>query len=215
MPDWTLLLNGVVIGIVVAAPIGPVNLICIRRTLAYGRTNGFLSGLGAAAGDGLFALVAAFGLTALSSLIIAVGPWVQAAGGVFLIGLGIHTFFHDPRTDADVDLKSRGKLLSAVAATFVLTITNPATMLAFIAIFGGVGGLVTENPSMMTAAMLVLAVFTGSTLWWLAVTMTVGLLRHRMTDRMLVVINRVSGILIIGFGLVVLGRLAWTLAISS
>ena len=211
MLDWYLIANGIVIGIVVAAPIGPVNLICIRRTLAYGRTNGFVSGLGAAAGDGLFAVVAAFGLTALSSVILSMGDWFQAAGGVFLIGLGLHTFFHDPRADADVDVKTTGRLASAIAATFVLTVTNPATMLAFIAIFGGVGGLVTENPSLITASFLVLAVFLGSTLWWLGVTMTVGLLRDRMTDQTLILINRVSGVLIIAFGLVVLGRLAWNI----
>ena len=81
MPDWYLILNGVLIGIVVAAPIGPVNLICIRRTLAYGRTNGFVSGLGAAIGDAVFATVAAFGLTALSTTLVAVGDWLQAIGG--------------------------------------------------------------------------------------------------------------------------------------
>lgn len=156
-------------------------------------------------------MVAAFGLTALSSFIVSVGDWVQAAGGVFLIGLGLHTYFHDPREDGDVDVKSSGKLASAVTATFILTVTNPATMLAFIAIFGGVGGLVTENPSMVTASFLVLAVFLGSTLWWLGVTMGVGLLRDRMTDQTLILINRISGVLIICFGLAVLGRLAWSI----
>lgn len=209
MLDWLLIVNGVIIGIVVAAPIGPVNLICIRRTLAFGRTNGFVSGLGAAIGDGLFATVAAFGLTAASAFIIAAGDWFQAIGGLFLIGLGVHTYFHDPREDGEVDVRSGGKLASAVSATFLLTITNPATMLAFIAIFGGVGGLVAENPSMMAASALVVAVFVGSSLWWLGVTMFVGLLRHRMTDQTLILINRISGVLIAVFGLVVLGRLLW------
>lgn len=207
MPDWYLILNGVLIGIVVAAPIGPVNLICIRRTLAYGRTNGFVSGLGAAIGDAIFAAVAAFGLTAAASLLMMFGDWLQAVGGVFLIALGIHTYLNKPADNEAVNAKTSGKLAAAVLATFVLTITNPATMLGFVAIFGGVGGLVTTEPSMLTAGLLVIAVFLGSSLWWLGVTMTVGLLRDRMTDQTLVLINRVSGGLIISFGIFILIRL--------
>lgn len=212
MENWHLILNGLIIGVVVAAPIGPVNLICIRRTLAFGRTNGFVSGLGAALGDGLFAIVAAFGLTAASSFIIAVGDWFQLAGGLFLIGLGVHTFRHDPAHDSDVSFKSGERLAAAVSATFLLTITNPATMLAFVAIFGGVGGLVTEDASMIMAGVLVGAVFLGSALWWLGVTMFVGMFRDRMTDQTLLIINHISGVIIIGFGLAVLGRLIWNLA---
>ncbi|MGD1933521.1 MAG: LysE family translocator [Candidatus Phaeomarinobacter sp.] len=209
MPDWYLILNGVLIGIVVAAPIGPVNLICIRRTLAYGRTNGFVSGLGAAAGDAVFAIIAAFGLTAASSLLITVGDWLQAIGGLFLVGLGIHTFLSRPVDNETVSTNAKSKLTAAIVATFVLTITNPATMLGFIAIFGGVGGLVTTEPSLLTATLLVVAVFLGSALWWLGVTMTVGMVRHRMTDQTLILINRVSGVLIVSFGLFVLGRLVY------
>ncbi len=207
MPDWYLILNGVLIGIVVAAPIGPVNLICIRRTLAYGRTNGFVSGLGAAVGDALFAAVAAFGLTAASSLVVTFGDVLQAVGGVFLVGLGIHTFLSKPADTDTVRTSTRSNLIAAVLATFVLTITNPATMLGFVAIFGGVGGLVTTEPGLITAAFLVVAVFIGSALWWLGVTMTVGLLRGGMTEQHLFMINRVSGVLIVLFGVFILGRL--------
>jgi len=207
MSDWYLMLNGVLIGIVVAAPIGPVNLICIRRTLAYGRTNGFVSGLGAAVGDAVFAAIAAFGLTAAFALLTTFGVWLQVIGGVFLIALGIHTFFHKPADNPDVVSKSTGKLARAMLATFVLTITNPATMLGFVAIFGGVEGLITVNSSMASAGMLVAAVFLGSALWWLGVAMSVGMLRHRMTDEMLVLFNHISGILIASFGVFVLGRL--------
>ncbi|WP_043948534.1 LysE family translocator [Candidatus Phaeomarinobacter ectocarpi] len=209
MPDWYLVLNGVLIGIVVAAPIGPVNLICIRRTLAYGRLNGFLSGLGAAVGDAVFAIVAAFGLTAAASMLVSVGDWLQAFGGIFLIALGIHTYLSKPADNDTVATNTSSKLAAAVLATFVLTITNPATMLGFVAIFGGVGGLVTTEPSLLTATLLVAAVFIGSALWWLGVTMTVGLLRHRMTDQTLILINRVSGVLIVSFGLFVIGRLIY------
>lgn len=207
MPDWYLILNGVLIGIVVAAPIGPVNLICIRRTLAYGRTNGFVSGLGAAVGDALFAAVAAFGLTAASSLVVTFGDVLQAVGGVFLVGLGIHTFLSKPADTDTVRTSTRSNLIAAVLATFMLTITNPATMLGFVAIFGGVGGLVTTEPGLITATLLVVAVFIGSALWWLGVTMTVGLLRGGMTEQHLFMINRVSGVLIVLFGVFILGRL--------
>ncbi|MFP3944093.1 MAG: LysE family translocator [Alphaproteobacteria bacterium] len=213
MPENVVLMAaGLMIGVVVAAPVGPVNLICIRRTLAFGRLNGFLSGTGAALGDGLFALVVAFGLTAVSSFLDGWDAWILTVGGLLLIGMGIHTYFANPRACAnaqDTRLptgKRGGNLLSAFASTFLLTITNPATMAGFVALFSGLG-LGGEEMSYGRAALLVTAVIAGSALWWLAVTAFTGRFKGKLKLSTLQLINRVSGMAIGSFGIFVLGRM--------
>jgi threonine/homoserine/homoserine lactone efflux protein len=212
MPENVVLMAaGLMIGVVVAAPVGPVNLICIRRTLAFGRLNGFLSGTGAALGDGVFALVVAFGLTAVSGILEGWEAWILSIGGVLLIGMGVHTYFANPRPlagAADSRLPTReqgGGLLSAFASTFLLTITNPATMAGFVALFSGLG-LGGETMSYGRAALLVSAVIAGSALWWLAVTAFTGRFKGKLSLRTLQLINRVAGVAIGSFGIFVLGR---------
>ncbi|ABS62377.1 Lysine exporter protein (LYSE/YGGA) [Parvibaculum lavamentivorans DS-1] len=206
MIDFGLVANGVAIGVAVAAPIGPVNLIVIRRTLRYGWLNGFLSGGGAAAGDAIFAAIAAFGLTAAVDFVIRFETVLQFIGGFFLIGLGLRTWFAQPHFGDEAPISISGAMAGVFAATFVLTITNPATMLGFIAIFGGLAGLADAGEDYGHAATIVLAVMAGSILWWASVSGFVSLFRHRMNDRVLVIVNRVSGALIGLFGLIVLAR---------
>ena len=208
MIDFGLAANGVAIGVAVAAPIGPVNLIVIRRTLRYGWLNGFLSGGGAAAGDAIFAAIAAFGLTAAVDFVISFETVLQFIGGFFLIGLGLRTWFARPHFGDEEPVNASGAMAAVFAATFVLTITNPATMLGFIAIFGGIAGLAAAGEDYGHAATIVLAVMSGSILWWASVSGFVSLFRHRMNDRMLVIVNRVSGVLIFGFGILILARVA-------
>lgn len=208
MIDFGLAANGVAIGVAVAAPIGPVNLIVIRRTLRYGWLNGFLSGGGAAAGDAIFAAIAAFGLTAAVEFVISFETVLQFVGGFFLIGLGLRTWFAQPHFGDEAPINISGAMAGVFAATFVLTITNPATMLGFIAIFGGIAGLADAGEDYGHAATIVLAVMSGSILWWASVSGFVSLFRRRMNDRMLVVVNRVSGALIFGFGVLILARVA-------
>ena len=142
--DIFLLGPGIVIGLVVAAPIGPVNLICIRRTLQYGSLNGFVSGLGAALGDGMFAIVTGFGLTAIAQLIEGLSTALQLAGGILLVCFGLYTYFAKPPSGLRSQMRAEGKgrptLARAMASTFALTITNPATLLGFTAMFTGLGG---------------------------------------------------------------------------
>lgn len=216
MIDPGLVASGVAIGVAVAAPIGPVNLIVIRRTLRFGWLNGFLSGGGAAAGDAIFAAIAAFGLTAAMDFVIRIETVLQIVGGLFLIGLGLRTWFAHPHF-AEEDVPgvpaSAGSVQAAAMAkvivtTFVLTITNPATMLGFIAIFGGVAGLASAGDDYAHAATVVFSVMVGSILWWVGVSGFVSLFRQSMNDRLLVIVNRVSGGLIVSFGIVVLGRVA-------
>lgn len=178
MNFFILFVAGMVIGFLVAAPIGPVNLICIRRTLAYGPLNGFFSGLGGAAGDGIFAAISAFGLTAISYLIQGYATPLKLVGGIMLIAFGIHNFraeVTDPQ-GCPVNLREKGSstLWTAIASTFVLTITNPATLIGFAAVFAGLGALAGGEATFFAAAVTVLGVIAGSASWWFAVTTITG-----------------------------------------
>lgn len=212
MIDYALLiLSGLAIGIIVAAPIGPVNLICIRRTLAFGPINGFLSGLGAALGDTVFGIVTAFGLTAIAQLIRGFYVPLQIMGGGMLVGFGLHTFFAKPeKRDLDqVQSSDMGAstLVGAIASTFALTITNPATLFGFAALFAGLGSLIGEKPRFVEAAVLVGGVAAGSVAWWFAVTAIVSLFHRNIDDRAMKWINHAMGAAITLFGLAVLGNL--------
>jgi threonine/homoserine/homoserine lactone efflux protein len=213
MSGWnqvSLIGPGILFGLFAAAPIGPVNLICIRRTLQYGSINGFVSGLGAAMGDGLFAIVTGFGLTAIAQLISGLSTALQLAGGILLVFWGLYTYFskppkpYDPKCETTAaKAKAPSSILRAMASTFALTITNPATLLAFTAMFTARGGL---DPSFVSAAFVVGGVILGSTLWWLTLTFVVGQLHARIDDKIMRVINHSTGLLVAAFGLVVLGH---------
>ncbi len=201
-----LALGGMVIGVMVAAPVGPVNLICIRRTLAFGRLNGFLSGTGAALGDGVFAIVVAFGLTAASSLIQGYFPLLKTLGGILLLGIGWQIYFSNPQPFVNApdsslpDRRYGGGLVSAVVSTFLLTVTNPATMGGFMALFAALfswlGSGFTENLSYGTAAILAVSVIVGSSLWWAMLAGVMGMFKDRFSFRQLQLLNRGSGLLI-------------------
>ncbi len=211
--DYILLaFSGILIGLFVAAPIGPVNLICIRRTLAFGPLNGFMSGLGAAAGDTVFAIVTSFGLTAVAQLIKGYASYIELVGGVLLIYFGVHTYYAkvEARLVDKLAAKEKGasSLFRAMASTFALTITNPATLFGFAVFIAGLGGLAGGHPSLLNASFVVLGVAAGSTLWWLVLTTLVGLFHATITDRTMALINRISGIVIAGAGIAVLANLA-------
>lgn len=205
-----LISTGIVIGVVVAAPIGPVNLICIRRTLAYGPLNGFFSGLGAALGDGIFAIVTAFGLTAISQLIEGFSTPLRLLGGVMLLGFGIHIFRSDVSLLRDAEgVSSRengsSSLVRTIASTLALTITNPATLFGFTALFTGLGSLAGGRATFLDAALTVLGVITGSTIWWFTLTTFVGIFHKHIDTGVMRNINHVFGVAVTGFGVIVLG----------
>jgi threonine/homoserine/homoserine lactone efflux protein len=133
-----ILIQGIIIGFSVAAPIGPIGVLCIRRTLAEGRVLGLVSGLGAASADGIYGLIAAFGLTAISDILIDQQHLLRLVGGVFLVVLGVRTLLTKPAEDA-ARIEQRSGLIGAFLSTFLLTLTNPLTILAFLAIFAGLG----------------------------------------------------------------------------
>ncbi|MBI1800003.1 MAG: LysE family transporter [Chloroflexi bacterium] len=200
--EMALVLNGLIIGFAIAAPVGPIGVLCIRRTLADGRVTGLLCGLGAATADALYACVAGFGLTAVSSLRVSQQWVLRVSGGAFLLYLGIRTFAGKPaRTAAQA---SGAGLMGAYLSTLALTLTNPATIITFAVIFAGLGVAQEARGNYAAAAMLVLGVFFGSALWWLILSGGVSLLQSRFTPQNLRWVNRLSGAVIAGLGLIAL-----------
>jgi len=190
-------LRGLIIGFSIAAPVGPIGLLCIRRTLSEGRLAGFLSGMGAASADMFYGAVAAFGLEAAQDILIGQSNWLRIVGGIFLLYLGVRTFFSKP-VEATLEHGTTG-LLGAYLTTFFLTITNPITILSFIAIFAGLR-LGETGSHYLSASMMVLGVFLGSASWWLILSLGVGLLRKRLAPSLLSWVNRMAGVIIFTFG---------------
>lgn len=189
-----LFLRAFIIGISIAAPVGPIGVLCIRRTLANGKSAGFVSGLGAASADMVYGAIAAFGLSAITNLLVENAIWLRIIGGIFLLYLGIKTFLEKPSDK--VAQAAQGNLLSMYTSTFFLTITNPMTIISFAAIFAGTMlGQATGSPFVMVAG-----VFTGSAVWWLGLSFGVGILRERLTQTHMAWINRISGAIIVAFG---------------
>lgn len=203
-----LLVRGLALGFAIAAPVGPIGVLCIRRTLADGRLIGFVSGLGAATADAFYGAVAAFGLTVVANLLVGQHIWVRLIGGLFLCYLGLRILLRRPATQpaqtAPVPVAHRG-LAGAYISTLALTLTNPATILTFAAIFAGLGLAGTAGHA--GAALLVLGVFLGSALWWLILSGGVALLRARFTARAMRAVNLVSGLLLLGFAALALASL--------
>ena len=201
--DTSLLVRGLIIGFSIAAPVGPIGVLCINRTLVQGRPAGLLSGLGAASADAMYGLVAAFGLTAISAFLLDQQDWLKMGGGLFLLFLGLRTLTaRTQNTPEQISPKNRG-LLAAYGSTFLLTLANPATILSFVAIYAGLG-LAGANGDYRQASTLVLGVFVGSAIWWLLLSAGVSLFRSKLNLRRLRWVNRLSGLIIGGFGLLVL-----------
>lgn len=187
--------KGLVIGFSIAAPVGPIGLLCIRRALADGRWAGFASGLGAATADALYGVVAAMGLGALTTLLLEYQRWLQLGGGLFLVYLGVSTLRGGPQ-QAAVGAKHSPNLASAYLSTLILTLANPMTILAFLGIFAGLGG----SAGTGSAGWLVAGVFLGSAAWWLLLSATAGWMGAKLQRGGLRWINLASGALIAGFG---------------
>src|SRR5436190_19430342 len=199
--DASLLLKGLLIGFSIAAPVGPIGVLCIRRTLAQGRAAGLISGLGAASADAVYGCIAGFGLTFISGMLISQQSWLKLLGGAFLCYLGIRTLLAQP---AERAAAAGGMgLAGAYTSTFFLTLTNPTTILSFVAVFAGLG-LASMGGDYAAAAVLVLGVFAGSALWWLLLSGGVGLFRASFDPRAMRWVNRISGGVITAFGVLAL-----------
>jgi threonine/homoserine/homoserine lactone efflux protein len=191
------LLEGIGLGFLIAAPVGPIGLLCIRRTLAQGRIVGLMTGLGAAAADALYAAVAAFGLTSVSQFLIHQQALVRLTGGLFLCYLGLRTLLAQPQQVANNGFSQSS--FAALVSTFLLTLTNPLTIISFAAVLAGLG-IVAQNHEYLSATWLVAGVFLGSAFWWFLLSGGVSLFRSRFNEKALKWINRITGFLLLLFG---------------
>jgi threonine/homoserine/homoserine lactone efflux protein len=200
----SLLLKGMTIGISVAAPVGPIGLLCIRRSMADGARAGFICGLGAASADAIYALVGGFAMTAVARWLVQEKPWFGLLGGLFLIYLGLRTI---TAMGGDQATASRRGALSAYGSTLLLTLANPMTIMSFAAVFAGLG---LANYS--AAAVLVGGVFAGSALWWLLLSGVVARARRHISAGRMRIIKRVCGAIIVAFGCYAIAAARFTVA---
>ena len=191
-------LKGIIIGFSMAVPVGPIGIMCIRKTLNDGRLRGLMIGLGAATADLLYACVAAFGLTVVSNAIVTERTWIRLVGGLFLLFLGVRTFLAHP-VDPKVPVNSSGLLRSYLSTGF-LTLTNPTTIFAFIAVFAALG--LGNELNIVSASTLVIGVFIGSGLWFLFLGSGVIFFRMKLDITGLRWVNRIAGVLIIISGVI-------------
>lgn len=194
--------KGLAFGFVLAATVGPMWVLCLRRTLAYGAPTGFASGMGIAVADGFYGAVAAFGLTAVSGFLLAHGFWIGLAGAAFLFTLGVKTLLSRPVAEGEI--AKPASLGAAFTSTLALTLANPPTILAFAAIFAGLG--LAASADYRAAALVTAGVFLGSAGWWVILAAGAGALRGRLGPRVLRAINVVSGLTILAFA-------AWQVAL--
>ncbi|MDX2165374.1 MAG: LysE family transporter [Gammaproteobacteria bacterium] len=200
MTELFLLLKGCLIGLAIAAPIGPMSILCMQRTLHENFRLGFLTGIGIALADGTYGLVAGLGITAISNFLIHYHLWITRLGGLFLIYLGIK-FMLLPSILKLKPNKSALSSLHACTTAYALTITNPSTIIIFTAIFAGLG-IGTIHTSITHALSLVLGIILGSTSWWLAFCTGLVLIRKKLNPKIIKIINVISGFVLMGFGIV-------------
>jgi threonine/homoserine/homoserine lactone efflux protein len=186
MMESGLFFKGFIIGFSIAAPVGPIGILCIQRTLAGGNVQGLITGLGAATADAIYGFIAAFGLTFISNFLVEQSIWIRLIGGLFLCYLGIKAFLSKPQSP--VRSVANRNTISSYGTTFLLTLTNPMTILFFAGVFAGLG-MVNES------------IQYGSGAWWLILSSATGILRNKINERKLAWVNKISGFVILAFGL--------------
>lgn len=200
-----LVLAGIGIGVLMAAPIGPVNVLVIQRAVAGGFWAGLAAGIGAVLGDGLLAAIAAFSVTAISDAMSAYSGWIQCVGGLLLIGFGLTLLFARPALTIPVGEKSHLlEHMGIIPQTFFLAVTNPGAILGMAAMIGGLGSLIGGLNTYPEALLLVASVMGGSLLWWLGLAELIATIRHKLTEARLKLINRIAGAVLFVFGLILL-----------
>jgi threonine/homoserine/homoserine lactone efflux protein len=196
-----LLFKSMVLGLSIAAPVGPISILCIRRTVVDGRVAGLACGLGAAAADAVYGALGGFALGSISAWLVRGHTWIALAGCAFLLYVGAKIFCSSA---SDTAASSNGNATSAFFSTFALALASPLTILLFAAAFAGMsGGFVGYDGVLIMLA----GTFVGSAAWWVALTSVVGAARGRLSPRMFLAINRASGLLLVGFGLYTLAQL--------
>lgn len=209
LPNPLIIPVGVIIGILVSAPVGPVNVLCIQRAIERGFWGGIAAGLGAMLGDGLIALCAALGVGAISGAVQYHRMTIQVLGGSVLVAFGLQLSLAAPRfmplATEEGHRETLRDFVWDIPQTFLLTITNPGAVLGLFAIFGGVSTFV-EVEGYVDALTIVAAVMGGSFLWWFSLSNLIGRFRHLLNERRLRLINQVTGFLLLGFGVLLVGE---------
>jgi threonine/homoserine/homoserine lactone efflux protein len=200
--DISFFVRGMVIGLSIAAVVGPMSVLCMQRTVRSGLLYGLVSGLGIATADGIYGSIAAFGLTVISTFLVNQQLWIRLIGGLFLVYLGIKSLLTKPSERAAAASKA-SNFLAAYVSTLLLTLTNPLTILSFAVVFAGIG-LGGNKNSISSAVLVVWGVFLGSALWWCILTGGISLLRGKFSPTWLLWINRISGGVIALFGVLAL-----------
>ncbi|MGA1980686.1 MAG: LysE family transporter [Sedimentisphaerales bacterium] len=198
--DASIFFKGLVVGFLISTPVGPIGLLCIQRTLSEGKIHGLVSGLGAATADAIFGLIAALGLTFISNFLEEKQLWLRLFGGLFLCYLGVRTFLSKPAETSSAGTPSH---IGNYGSTFLLAFTNPITILVFIAVFAGLS-VVSSGTHYFSVGLAVAGVFIGSGLWWVMLCGAAGILHGKISYGILTGLNRISGIIITVFGLVIL-----------
>lgn len=204
--DFALFFKALVIGLSIAAPVGPIGLLCIQRTLAHGRAIGFFSGLGAALADAFYGAIGALGVSAVISTMVAARVPLALGGAAFLAWMGVQLLRAPVATTAR-PAQDAATPVKAMLSVFVLTVANPMTILSFIAVFASITTGRVGNDS--AAATMVLGVFLGSALWWIGLSTAVGSVRHKLGASAMRFINRVSGAVLLAFAAYQLSALFW------
>lgn len=202
--DIGFLIQGIILGFSIAAPVGPIGVLCIGRTLAYGRPTGLATGFGAATADAFYGMVAALGLSSISNALLGMGLWLPLLGGSFLCFLGVRTMFSKPAS-----LRSGGRnrgLWGSYLSTFLLTLANPMTIISFAAIFSGLGIVEVAGKTLLSGLQIVLGTFIGSALWWLILSGSVSWFQRRMGELPLKWVNRLSGAVLLVYGILAISR---------
>lgn len=197
-----LFLKGILIGFLIAAPVGPIGILCIRRTLSGGYVLGLVTGLGAALADTVYGAIVGFSLAGIADFIAQNDFYLRLFGGILLAWIGVSIFRAPPR-EAKVKKTDDDTPLGAFISAFFLTISNPITLLVFAAAFAAMG-VAPVNDSLSQAAILVLGVSVGASAWWLSLSTGVHLMHHKLSDQQLLWINRLSGVMLVGFSVYML-----------
>jgi threonine/homoserine/homoserine lactone efflux protein len=195
--DLTFFIKGIIVGIVITAPIGPVGALVVQRTINEGRTAGIISGFGSAAGDAVYAAIVAFGLTFISEMLMQREAWVHMIGGIILFVFGVRVYFSKPSPYSEN--KAARSHFGLFGSAFLLTLSNPMVILSILALFAVIG---IHNPGnyYRTAGLLVAGIFTGCAFLWTVLCYVISNIRGRLSDRGLVIVNKVTGIVIFGCG---------------
>jgi len=195
--EFIVFLKGILIGFIMAVPVGPIGIMCIRKTLAEGQLRGLIIGIGAATADMLYGSIAAFGLTIISNTLYNQRVWIRLVGGALFLFLGVRTFINHPK---DINMPKNGGILRSYLTTVFLTLTNPLTIFSFIIIFAALS--IANGLSYVSATALVAGIFIGSAYWFLFLSTGVTLFRKRLNLTGLIWVNRIAGVLIIISGVI-------------